>query len=119
VAAAASFFPVILLGIFDKRANRAGAVTGMIVGLLFTVIYIAGNRSGKIFGTDEPLMNAWCFGISAEGIGAIGCLLNFFVAFSVSRFSAPPPLHITQLVESIRIRAGSLDPQTRFDESDV
>lgn len=117
--AAASFFPVILLGIFDKRANRAGAVSGMIVGLLFTAIYIAGNRSDKIFGTDEPLMSAWCFGISAEGIGTIGCLLNFIVTITVSRLTPAPPPHILQLVESIRVPAGSHDPESHFDESDA
>ncbi|MCH7707202.1 MAG: HupE/UreJ family protein, partial [Myxococcales bacterium] len=71
--AAASFFPVILLGIFDKRTNRTGAVAGMIVGIVFTAVYIVGNRSDKILGTAEPLMGEWCFGISAEGIGTIGC----------------------------------------------
>ncbi len=101
--AAASFFPVILLGIFDKRTNRAGAVSGMIIGLLFTAIYIAGNKSDKIFGTDGPLMSPWCFGISAEGIGAIGCLLNFVVTIVVSRLTAPPPAEVQELVESVRV----------------
>ncbi|MCH7870921.1 MAG: cation acetate symporter [Planctomycetes bacterium] len=117
--AAASFFPIILLGIFDKRTNRAGAVSGMIVGLLFTAIYIAGNRSDKIFGTDEPLTGTWCFGISAEGIGAVGCLLNFVVTIVVSRLTPPPPIEVQRLVESIRVPIGSHEPEAHFDETDA
>jgi cation/acetate symporter len=101
--AAASFFPVILLGIFDRRANRSGAVSGMIVGLVFTALYIMLNRSDKIFGTDEPIWGAWCFGISAEGIGTIGCLLNFVVTWTVSRLTTPPPQHVLDLIDSVRM----------------
>ncbi|MCH8806000.1 MAG: hypothetical protein IH986_07920, partial [Planctomycetes bacterium] len=117
--AAASFFPVILLGIFDKRANRAGAVSGMVVGIVFTATYILGNRSDKVFGTAEPLMGPWCFGISAEGIGVVGCLLNFAVAIVVSRLTAPPPESVQRLVESIRVPAGAHDPEAHFDERDA
>jgi cation/acetate symporter len=120
--AAASFFPVILLGIFDKRTNRHGAIWGMAVGLIFTAGYIALNRSDKIFGTAEPLMQAWTFGsqtISAEGIGAIGCLLNFIITFTVSRLTAPPPESVQQLVEAVRIPRGSHKPESHFDESDA
>ncbi|MDH3283129.1 MAG: cation acetate symporter [Acidobacteriota bacterium] len=117
--AAATFFPVILLGIFDRRTNRQGAVAGMIVGLLFTAIYIAGNRSDKIFGTEEPLMGPWCFGISAEGIGAVGCLLNFVVALAVSHMTAPPSARVQALVDSIRLPRGAHEPEAHFDESDA
>jgi cation/acetate symporter len=121
--AAASFFPVILLGIFDSRTNRQGAIAGMIVGLVFTATYIVGNRSDKILGdllgTGEPLMGAWCFGISAEGIGAVGCLLNLVVTFVVSRLTSPPPPEIRALVESVRVPRGSHDPETHFDEEDA
>ncbi len=117
--AAASFFPVILLGIFDKRTNRAGAVCGMIVGIVFTAIYIVGNRSDKILGTNEPLMGPWCFGISAEGIGTIGCLLNFVVTWTVSRLTPPPPRSVQELVESVRIPAGAHGSEAHFDESDA
>ncbi|MCP4249837.1 MAG: cation acetate symporter [bacterium] len=117
--AAASFFPVILLGIFDKRTNRTGAVAGMIVGLLFTAAYIIGNRSDKILGTDGPLMGPWCFGISAEGIGTIGCLLNFVVTWTVSRLTAPPPRSVQDLVESVRVPAGAHAPEAHFDETDA
>ena len=115
--AAASFFPIILLGIFDSRTNRAGAVCGMVIGLLFTAVYIAGNRSDKIFGTPEPLMGPWCFGISAEGIGAVGCLLNFVVTLVVSRLTAPPPESVRRLVQSVRVPAHV--PEAHFDETDA
>ena len=116
--AASSFFPIILLGIFDARTNRSGAIAGMAVGLLFTAVYIAGNNSDKIFGTVEPLMDPWCLGISAEGIGAVGCLLNFVVTLVVSRLTAPPPESIRRLVESIRVPIGVSEPEAQFDESD-
>ncbi len=92
--AAASFFPVILLGIFDKRTNRAGAIAGMLVGIGFTGFYIIGNC---FFG-----MSPWCFGISAQGIGTVGLLLNLTVTLTVSRLTAPPPLEIQRLVDSVR-----------------
>ncbi len=116
--AAASFFPVILLGIFDKRTTRQGAIAGMVVGLGFTAIYIICNRSDKVFGTEEPWMDAWFFGISAEGIGAVGCLLNFIVTVVVSRMTPPPPPSVQQLVDSVRIPAGSHEPEAHFDETD-
>ena len=90
---AASFFPIIVLGIFDKRTNRAGAIAGMVVGLGFTTFYITAN---KFFG-----MNAW-FGLSAEGIGTAGMILNFTATLAVSRLTAPPPKEIQDMVESIR-----------------
>ncbi|MHC5108385.1 MAG: sodium:solute symporter family protein [Planctomycetota bacterium] len=117
--AASSFFPIIFLGIFDARTNRGGAIAGMAVGLLFTALYIAGNKSDKIFGTPEPIMGPWCFGISAEGIGAIGCLLNFVVAIVVSRLTAPPPDSVRRLIESVRVPAGASEPVAHFDETDA
>ncbi len=97
--AAASFFPVILLGIFDKRTNRTGAVLGMILGIGFTGFYIIGNR---FFG-----MPAWCWGIGAQGIGTIGMVINLVVTFVVSRLTAPPPQEIQDMVESIRTPRGA------------
>ncbi len=104
--AAASFFPAILLGIFYKRMNAEGAITGMVVGLLFTIIYIV------YFALLNPELNNkdhWWFGISPEGIGTIGMLLNTAVALTVSRFTPPPPPEIQKLVERIRIPR-ELDP---------
>jgi len=117
--AAASFFPVIFLGIFDKRTNRPGAIAGMIVGLSFTGIYILGNRANLILpGVEEPFFGPWCFGIKAEGIGAVGCLLNFVVTFTVSRFTARPPQSVMDLVENVRVPIASHDPEAHYDESD-
>lgn len=100
--AAASFFPVILLGIFDKRTNRAGAILGMIIGIGFTGFYIIGNR---FFG-----MQPFFFGISAQGIGTIGMVFNLVTTFVVSRLTAPPPQEIQDLVESVRIPRGASHP---------
>ena len=97
--AAASFFPIILLGIFDKRTNKEGAIAGMLVGLGFTGFYIIGNR---FFG-----MPAFFFGISAQGIGAVGMVFNLITAFVVSRVTPPPPQEIQDMVESIRSPKGA------------
>ncbi|MBF2005282.1 MAG: cation acetate symporter [Chlorogloeopsis fritschii C42_A2020_084] len=92
--AASSFFPAIILGIFDKRTNSTGAIAGMLTGLIFTSIYIIGV---KFVG-----MPAWFFGVSAEGIGTLGAIINLIVTWVVSRLSAPPPVEIQALVENLR-----------------
>ena len=97
--AAASFFPIILLGIFDKRTNKEGAIAGMLVGLGFTGFYIIGNR---FFG-----MPAFFFGISAQGIGAVGMVFNLITAYVVSRLTPPPTQEIQDMVESIRSPKGA------------
>jgi cation/acetate symporter len=93
--AAASFFPIIILGVFDKRTNREGAIAGMIVGLSFTIFYIIGV---KFYG-----MPTWFFGVSAEGIGTLGMLLNLLVTWSVSRLTPPPPVEVQEMVEVLRM----------------
>jgi cation/acetate symporter len=102
--AASSFFPAIILGIFVKRANREGVVSGMLAGIIFTASYIIYFKF--LGGTPDQL---W-FGISPEGIGALGMLINFAVAFVVSRFTPPPPIKIQELVEHIRVPSGSSGP---------
>ncbi|MBE9037629.1 VC_2705 family sodium/solute symporter [aff. Roholtiella sp. LEGE 12411] len=92
--AAASFFPVIFLGIFDKRTNSEGAIAGMLTGLIFTITYIVGVK----FGGMEP----WFFGVSPEGIGTLGMIINLVVTLVVSRLTPPPPAHIQALVEDLR-----------------
>lgn len=92
--AAASFFPVIVLGIFDKRTNSQGAIAGMLAGLIFTIIYIIGVKFAG--------MTPWFFGVSAEGIGTLGMVINFIVTLIVSRFTPPPPEDIQALVEDLR-----------------
>ncbi len=98
--AAASFFPVILLGIFWKRANDRGAIAGMISGIGFTAGYIV------YFKFMNPELNSaahWLFGISPEGIGTFGMMINFAVAISVSLLTPPPPAAVQELVEEIRL----------------
>ena len=98
--AAASFFPAILLGIFWKRANREGAVVGMILGLVFTVSYIV---YFKFIQPDLNLPTHWLFGISPEGIGTVGMLLNFSVTIVISLMTKPPPESVQAMVEQIRL----------------
>ncbi|SER60990.1 cation/acetate symporter [Gracilibacillus ureilyticus] len=98
---AASLFPVILLGIFDKRMNKEGAIAGIITGLAFTLIMIGAILSESIFGTDGPLLNSF-FGINAQGVGVIGMILNLIVSFIVSRLTPAPPAEIQQLIENVR-----------------
>ena len=99
--AAASFFPVIINGIFDKRMNKEGAIAGMAVGLAFTFIYIVLNVFVDKSGTFTM------FGIKATGIGTIGMALHFVVAYFVSRATAAPPVEIQEMVENIRIPRGA------------
>ncbi|NVJ68861.1 MAG: cation acetate symporter [Alphaproteobacteria bacterium] len=106
--AAASLFPAILMGIFSKRMNREGAIAGMLVGLLFTAAYIV------YFKFVSPEMNTadhWWFGISPEGIGMIGMVLNFGTAFLVDRFTPAPPEAVQHLVEDIRVPSGAAAAQ--------
>ena len=102
--AAASFFPAIIMGIFSKRMNREGAVLGMISGITFTAAYIV---YFKFINPSANTAENWWFGISPEGIGALGMLVNFAVALTVSRFTPAPPPHITDLVEHIRVPKGA------------
>ncbi len=105
--AAASLFPVILLGIFYKRANKQGAIAGMLTGLFFTYGYIEYFKglflkwAGAPWG--ENMADQWLFGISPEGIGVVGMTLNFVVVIAVSHMTSPPPEHIQHLVENIRV----------------
>ncbi|MBW7989027.1 MAG: cation acetate symporter [Planctomycetes bacterium] len=105
--AASSFFPAIFLGIFSKRMNKEGAISGMLTGITFTAAYII------YFKFVNPAANVperWFLGISPEGIGTVGMVLNFAVALTVSRFTSPPPAHVQALVENIRIPKGDSEP---------
>ncbi len=104
--AAASLFPVILLGIFSRRLNRNGAIAGMLTGLIFTMGYIVYFKGVFITPLAENVATNWLFGISPEGIGAVGALLNVVVALTVSQLTAPPPAEVVALVERIRIPRG-------------
>ncbi|MEX0723786.1 MAG: sodium:solute symporter family protein [Gracilimonas sp.] len=97
--AAASFFPAIILGIFYKKMNRQGAIAGMIAGLLFTLGYVI------FFKIAFPEFNTpefWWFGISPEGIGTLGMILNLLVSFAVGMIFPEPPEDVQEMVESIR-----------------
>ena len=97
--AASSFFPAIILGIFDKKMNKEGALAGMIVGIVFTTIYIFYFKP-QLGGPGLP--ENYLFGITPEGIGTIGMVINFIVSLIVSRVTKPTPNKIKNLVESIR-----------------
>src|SRR6056297_1532745 len=105
--AAASLFPAISMGIFSTRINREGAIAGMLTGLIFTFGYILYFKGIFITPLAENIPANWLFGISPEGIGVVGMLLNFGVAFTVSRFTAAPPVHIRELIEDIRVPRGA------------
>ncbi len=99
--AAASFFPAIIMGIFSKRMNMQGAIAGMISGIIFTAGYIIYFKF--MGGTKEQYL----LGISPEGIGTLGMLLNFLVSSIVSALTPAPPVSIQELVENIRIPRGA------------
>ncbi|HBS23652.1 MULTISPECIES: sodium:solute symporter family protein [Thalassospira] len=105
--AAASLFPVIIMGIFSKKVNREGAIAGMLVGLIFTMGYIMSYKGIFIPVLIENVPANWLFGISPEGIGVVGMILNFLVAFGVSKVTAEPPEHIQHMIEDIRVPKGA------------
>ena len=109
--AAASFFPAIFLGIFSKRVNRTGAVLGMIVGLVFTMSYIVMCTSEKVLPLffKAPILteDQWLLGISPQGIGTLGMLLNFIVTLVVSYSTPPPPPQVIELIERVRVPGDS------------
>ncbi len=104
--AAASLFPAIFLGIFDKRMNREGAIAGILTGLIFTLVMIILIRSTRLLGTEEPILNSF-LGVNAQGVGVYGAILNFIVSLVVSRLTAPPPEEIQHMVEDIRVPRGA------------
>jgi cation/acetate symporter len=102
--AASSFFPAIIMGIFSKRMNKEGAIAGMISGITFTAAYII------YFKFVNPAANTadhWFFGISPEGIGAVGMVVNFAVAAIVLKLTKETPVEVQEMVESIRSPKGS------------
>ena len=101
--AAASLFPAILLGIFSMRVNREGAIAGMLTGLLFTMGYIVYFKGIFMEPLAENITANWLFGISPEGIGAVGMILNFAVSLTVSAVTKKPPEGGRVMVQSIRV----------------
>ena len=105
--AAASFFPAIILGIFDKRMNSKGAIAGMIVGITLMLFYMIRYKTGLIGVMDARPASEWWFGTSPEGFGTIAMIVNIIVSVVVSRMTAPPPENVQEMVESIRIPSGA------------
>lgn len=98
--AAASFFPAIVLGIFYKKMNKEGAISGMLIGILLMLFYMTKFKFGWFGGGAE---SDWWFGISPEGFGTVAMIVNFIVSISVSKFTSPPPKEIIELVDNIRL----------------
>ncbi len=101
--AASSLFPVLFLGIFNKRINHYGAISGMLTGLVFTLGYIVYFKGIFIEPLAENIPANWLFGISPEGIGSIGMVLNFIVAILIASFTSPPSIKIQKMIENIRV----------------
>ena len=103
--AAASFFPAIVLGIFQKRMIMHGAISGMLTGFILTAAYI------MYFKTINPSADNpenWLLGISPEGIGTLGTIANFTVAMTVNKFTPTPPMEVQAIVEDIRLPGGAV-----------
>ncbi len=96
--AASSFFPILVLGIFTKSTTKEGAIAGMLSGITFTSAYIIYFK----YIAEVSNADSWLFGISPEGIGSIGMLINFAVAIAVSRVTPPPPPEVIALIDRIR-----------------
>jgi cation/acetate symporter len=108
--AAASFFPAIILGIFYKKMNKEGAISGMVVGMLLMIYYMLKFKFGIFDGGKEmvdSLKPNWWFGISPEGFGTVAMIANFAVALIVNRFTPEPPQDVQDIVENIRIPSGA------------
>ncbi len=99
--AASSFFPAILLGIFYKRMNKEGAISGMIVGISLMLFYMAKYKLGWL--GEIPTSDEWWFGISPEGFGSVAMTVNFAVSIIVCKYTTPPPLKVQEIVDNIRI----------------
>ncbi len=102
--AAASFFPAIVLGIFYKKMNKEGAISGMVVGIILMLFYMTKFKFGWFGGGTAA---DWWFGISPEGFGSIAMIANFIVAIIVLQFTPEPPEDVQEIVENIRIPSGA------------
>ena len=98
--AASSLFPAIILGIFSKRINREGAISGMAVGISLMLYYMMKFKLGWL--GEIPPKSDWWFGISPEGFGSIAMMCNFLVSIVVSRFTSPPPKEVIEMIDRIR-----------------
>ena len=112
--AASSIFPALMMGIFSKRVNKEGAVAGMIAGITVTLLYVFQHK-GIMFVADTAFLGDmtpnWFLGIEPNAFGAVGAIVNFAVAFSVSKLTAEPPVEVQELVEHIRVPTGVAEAQ--------
>ena len=108
--AASSIFPALMMGIFNKKVNRTGAIWGMIAGIGVTMLYVFQHK-GIFFVPGTSFLGDmgpnWFLGISPNAFGAVGALVNFVVAYVVSKVTSEPPEHIQHLVEDIRVPRGA------------
>lgn len=110
--AASSIFPALMMGIFSKRCNKEGAIAGMVAGLSITLLYVFQHKGIMFIASTSFLGDMspnWFFGIEPNAFGAIGALVNFAVALTVSRLTQEPPEHVQEMVEHIRIPVGAGD----------
>ena len=108
--AASSIFPALMMGIFSRRVTREGAIAGMISGIGVTLFYVFQHKGIMFIPGTDFLGNSpanWFFGIEPNAFGVVGALVNFSVSFLVSRFSAAPPREVQEMIENIRLPAGS------------
>ncbi|HEY8331417.1 MAG TPA: sodium:solute symporter family protein [Pseudomonas sp.] len=108
--AAATLFPALMMGIFSKRVNDKGAIAGMVVGLLVTIVYIFMYLGWFFIPGTATFANTpdnWLFGISPQAFGSVGAIINFAVAYAVSLASEAPPKAVQDLVESVRTPKGA------------
>ena len=108
--AASSIFPALMMGIFSKRVSKEGAISGMVAGIGVTLFYVFQHKGimfipGTSFLGDMPAN--WFLGIEPNAFGVVGAVVNFGVAFAVSRLTAEPPQEVQDLVEHIRVPAGA------------
>ena len=114
--AASSIFPALMMGIFSRRVTREGAIAGMISGIGITLFYVFQHKGIMFIPGTDFLGNSranWFFGIEPNAFGVVGALVNFLVSFLVSRFSAAPPREVQEMIENIRLPAGSSVAQVR------
>jgi len=108
--AASSIFPALMMGIFSRRVTREGAIAGMISGIGVTLFYVFQHKGIMFIPGTDFLGNSpanWFFGIEPNAFGVVGALVNFSVSFIISRFSSAPPREVQEMIENIRLPAGS------------
>jgi cation/acetate symporter len=108
--AASSIFPALMMGVYSKRINKEGAIAGMIAGITITLLYVFQHKGIMFIASTSFLGDMspnWFLGIEPNAFGAVGAVINFAVAYTVSRVTAPPPDHIQHLVEDIRVPSGA------------